>query len=127
MPAPMSSKFNILLIAVYGVLGISATGRAVYQLATKFDEAPISYSLSALAAVVYVFATILMVRGNVTLTRLTMAFELLGVLTIGLLSLSAPELFNHATVWSRFGAGYGYLPLALPIIGLYWIRRMAAK
>ena len=127
MPAPKSSKFNILLIAVYGVLGISATGRASYQLATKFNEAPISYTLSALAAVVYILATIFMIRENVRFARLTMAFELLGVLTIGLLSLSIPELFNHATVWSRFGAGYGYLPLVLPILGLYWIRRMAAK
>lgn len=125
MPTQKSSKFNILLIAVYGVLGISATGRASFQLITKFSEAPVSYALSALAAVVYIVATIYMIRGNVFFARLTMAFELLGVLTVGLLSQMVPELFNHATVWSRFGAGYGYLPLALPIIGLFWIRRIA--
>jgi hypothetical protein len=27
------------------------------------------------------------------------------------------------TVWSRFGAGYGYLPLALPVAALVWLRR----
>ena len=25
-------------------------------------------------------------------------------------------------LWSDFGAGYGYFPLALPILGLLWLR-----
>jgi hypothetical protein len=28
-----------------------------------------------------------------------------------------------ATVWSNFGLGYLLIPLALPIIGLWWLRR----
>jgi hypothetical protein len=29
------------------------------------------------------------------------------------------------TVWSSFGAGYGYVPLVLPVLGLLWLRRTA--
>jgi hypothetical protein len=24
-------------------------------------------------------------------------------------------------VWSRFGAGYGYVPVILPVLGLMWL------
>jgi hypothetical protein len=44
-------------------------------------------------------------------------------LTIGVVSLLAPELFVEASIWSGFGSGYGYLPLVLPILGLLWIRK----
>jgi len=30
---------------------------------------------------------------------------------------------NDATVWSGFGSGYGYVPLVLPFIGLWWLHR----
>jgi hypothetical protein len=50
-------------------------------------------------------------------------FELFGVLTVGTLSLTAPELFQHPSVWSGFGLGYGFIPLALPILGLIAIFR----
>ena len=33
------------------------------------------------------------------------------------------ELFNEATVWSHFGQGYGYIPLILPFLGLFWLLR----
>jgi len=42
---------------------------------------------------------------------------------VGSLSFLVPELFAHASVWSGFGSGYGFLPLALPILGLVWINR----
>ena len=42
---------------------------------------------------------------------------------MGLLSVVSPELFPKASVWSHFGAGYGYVPLVLPIIGLIWLWR----
>ena len=54
---------------------------------------------------------------------MSVVFELLGVLAVGTLSFVAPELFDHASVWSGFGSGYGYLPLVLPVLGLLWIRK----
>lgn len=118
-----------LLIAVYGVFALSATARATFQLITKFEEAPLAYSLSAISAIVYVVATLALAKGDRwrTLAYVTVGFELLGVLAVGLLSLLLPELFAHPSVWSLFGAGYAFIPLALPILGLIWLRRQDAR
>jgi hypothetical protein len=118
------------LIAVYGVLALAATFRSFFQIATKFEEAPLAYSLSALAAVVYVVATIaLIARGPVwrAVAKTAITFELVGVLTVGLLSVMIPSLFAHASVWSFFGMGYLFIPLILPILGLLWLARDAKK
>jgi hypothetical protein len=47
--------------------------------------------------------------------------ELAGVLAVGTLGRSVPERFPDATVWSGYGAGYGYVPLILPVAGLAWL------
>lgn len=115
------------LVILYAVLAIAATGRSVYQVATKFDSAPFAYSLSALAAVVYILATIALARGNRGLALGAMIFELAGVLIIGSLTAAAPGLFPSDTVWSGFGAGYLYIPLALPVVGLWWLRKESTR
>ena len=48
-------------------------------------------------------------------------FELVGVLVVGTLSLTHPELFDHPTVWSGYGIGYVLVPLVLPFLGLWWL------
>lgn len=118
-----------LLIAVYGVFALSATARASYQLLTKFADAPLAYSLSAISALVYIIATIALANGDRlrALAYITVGFELLGVVAVGLLSLFLPALFAHPSVWSLFGVGYAYIPLALPILGLIWLRRQDAR
>jgi hypothetical protein len=118
-----------LLIAVYGVFALSSTARASFQLITKFEEAPLAYSLSAAAALVYVVATLALAKGDRlrTLAYIAVGFELAGVLSVGLLSVLLPELFAHPSVWSMFGAGYAFIPLALPILGLIWLRRQDAR
>ena len=112
-----------LVIAIYGVFALSATVRASYQLLRKYDDAPVAYWLSLLSAVVYVVATFALAKGNFKLARYTLIFELVGVLAVGSLSLAVPELFAHPTVWSFFGIGYGFIPLLLPVFGLWWISR----
>jgi hypothetical protein len=115
-----------LLILVYAVFAVSSTARASFQVITKFEEAPLAYSLSLLSALVYILATVSLARSGTTWNRVAVAavvFELVGVLSVGTLSFVAPELFDHASVWSGFGSGYGYLPLVLPILGLIWIRK----
>ena len=47
-----------ILIAVYAVFALAATGRSSVQLIQKADQAPLAYCLSALAAVVYIAATL---------------------------------------------------------------------
>lgn len=115
-----------LLIAVYGVFALAATARAGFQIATKFSEAPIAYLLSAVAAAVYIVATISLARPGLRAYRVSLvaiSIELLGVITVGLLSIVDAEAFPHETVWSGFGRGYGYVPLILPILGFLWLRR----
>lgn len=115
-----------LLILVYAVFAVSSTARASFQVITKFEEAPLAYSLSLLSALVYILATVSLARSGTTWNKVAVAavvFELVGVLSVGTFSFVAPELFDHASVWSGFGSGYGYLPLVLPILGLIWIRR----
>jgi amino acid transporter len=117
-----------LLIAVYAVFALAATARSAVQIATKFDEAPLAYLLSAFAAVVYIVATVCLARGNRTSRRVatvSIVVELVGVLTVGTLSLVDTQAFPDATVWSGFGQGYGYVPLVLPVLGLWWLRRTA--
>ena len=115
-----------LLIAVYGVLALAATGRSFVQIVAKFDEAPLAYSLSALAALVYIVATVaLIARGGIwyRIAWITIGFELLGVLVVGTLSLLDPALFPHDTVWSVYGRGYLFIPLVLPILGMWWLAK----
>ena len=115
-----------LLILVYAVFAVSSTARASFQVITKFEEAPLAYSLSLLSALVYILATVSLARSGPTWHKVaiySVIFELVGVLSVGTLSFVAPELFDHASVWSGFGSGYGYLPLVLPVLGLIWIQR----
>jgi hypothetical protein len=119
-----------VLIAVYGVFAIAATSRSAVQIATRFDNAPLAYLLSAAAAIIYVLATIALARGGRTSRRIALAacgIELAGVLTVGALSVFDPEAFPDATVWSTFGSGYGFIPLVLPVLGLLWIRKTAPR
>ena len=117
-----------LLIAVYGVFALSASARASFQLFTKFEDAPLAYSLSALSAFVYIIATVALARGarSRSLGWSAVGFELLGVIAVGTLSIVLPELFAHPSVWSGFGSGYAYIPLILPILGLAWLWRERA-
>jgi cytochrome bd-type quinol oxidase subunit 2 len=118
-----------ILILVYGVFALAATARAGVQIATQFDEAPLAYVLSAVAAVIYCAATFALAKATRFSRRVaTVAIivELVGVVGIGAFSYAVPEDFPDATVWSHFGQGYGFVPLVLPILGLLWLRRTSS-
>lgn len=129
-----ASGIGRVLVAVYAILAIAALGRSIFQIIDRFDEAPIAFSLSAVAAVVYVLATIALAAGWDRLAWVTISFELAGVLLVGALSVFAPQLLGldsadpfgrEATVWSAFGAGYLFVPLVLPVLGILWLRSRA--
>ena len=116
-----------VLIHVYAVFALSATGRSSVQLAEKAGEAPLAYGLSAFAAVVYCVATYCLAKPGPTTTRLAWAavtVELVGVLVVGTLTVADPALFPDDTVWSTYGSGYGYVPAVLPFLGLAWLWRV---
>ena len=82
-----------VLVAVYGVFALAACARAGVQIATRFDEAPLAYLLSAFAGVIYVVATIMLARGTRTsrkVATVAIVVELVGVLTVGTLSVLDP-------------------------------------
>lgn len=129
------SGIGRVLVFVYGVLALAATGRSVFQIIDRYHEAPVAFTLSALAAVVYILATVaLIVPGRVwyRIAWITISFELAGVLIIGTLSLFAPEALGlsgvdpfgrDATVWSVYGMGYLFIPLVLPVLGMFWLAK----
>ncbi|WP_432134465.1 MULTISPECIES: hypothetical protein [unclassified Streptomyces] len=117
---------GMLLVWLYGVMVVGAVSRSVYQIATEFDRAPLAYSLSAVAGVVYGFITYTLVRGGETARRvasLCCAAELAGVLIVGTWTVVDPSAFPDATVWSKYGMGYVFIPVLLPVSALYWLRR----
>ena len=111
-----------LLVAVYGVFAVAASSRAGLQLATSLSDAPVAYVLSALAALVYVVATVALARSARRVALWACGFELAGVLVVGTLSLLLPDAFPDETVWSGYGIGYGLVPLVLPVLGLLRLR-----
>ncbi|MFY2789067.1 hypothetical protein [Rhodococcus sp. KRD162] len=118
--------FGRFLIAVYAVFAVAATSRSIVQLTTRFDEAPVAYLLSAFAAVVYIVATFGLARATEASRRVVTVsciIELVGVIGIGTLSYIQPQDFPEPTVWSHFGSGYLFIPVVLPIAGLWWLRK----
>ncbi|MFD7436974.1 hypothetical protein [Streptomyces sp. NPDC059861] len=119
---------GVLLVWLYGVMVVGAVSRSAYQIATEFDHAPLAYSLSALAGIVYGFITYTLVRGGETARRAAQvccAAELVGVLVVGTWTLVEPSAFPDATVWSDFGMGYLFIPVLLPVSALWWLRKAA--
>ena len=120
-----ASGFGRVLVAVYGLFALAATARSAVQIATKFHEAPPAYLLSAFAAVIYIVATVSLARGDAAARRVAtvaISIELAGVITVGAVSELVPDAFPQATVWTGFGSGYGFVPLVLPLVGLWWLR-----
>jgi hypothetical protein len=112
-----------VLVAVYAVFALSASARSIVQIATDFDAAPLAYSLSAVAAVVYIVATFALARGIRPLAWTACGVEAIGVFVVGTISVTASQDFPDATVWSVYGQGYGYVPAVLPLLGLAWLWR----
>ncbi len=128
-PEARNTGAGRLLVAVYAVFALSSTARALFQIATKFDEAPLAYLLSAFAAVVYIVATVGLAKsgsGSYKVSVAAVGIEMVGVLAVGIFGLVDPAALPDDTVWSGFGAGYGYVPLILPVLGLWWLYRHRA-
>jgi hypothetical protein len=114
-----------VVVAIYAVLATAATFRSAVQILRDFGDAPLAYALSAVAALVYLLATVALARGGRwrPVAWAAVVTELAGVLVVGALSVARTDLFPDATVWSGFGQGYGYVPAVLPLLGLWWLSR----
>ncbi|WP_375388098.1 hypothetical protein [uncultured Amnibacterium sp.] len=127
---PRTSGPGRTLIVFYFIMTIAALFRSVYQLITAFGTAPLAIVLSFVAGVIYLVATVGLIRTGRTAYRVAFAaitFELVGVVVVGALSLLLPDVFPFMyTVWWGFGLGYLLIPLALPILGLLFLRSQRA-
>ncbi|MBW8173760.1 hypothetical protein K0651_11945 [Ornithinimicrobium sp. Arc0846-15] len=113
-----------VIFAMYVVFVIGSVSRATFQIITEFSVAPLAYTLSAIAAAIYVVATVSLAFSGPRawwVSMVTISIELAGVLIVGTWSDLAPQSFPDATVWSNYGQGYLFIPVILPIIGLWWL------
>jgi hypothetical protein len=122
---------RIILIVVYSILGLAAAGRATVQILEKFADAPVAYAVSALSAIVYIVIAVALWRGWETVALVGSSVELIGVLVVGTLGFVDSDLWPDETVWTGFGSGYGWVPVLLPLVALYFLvkgrqRRAAA-
>lgn len=123
-----SHGFGRMLVAVYAVFALAASARSIYQLIAEVDaDTAVPYAMSAFAGIVYIAATYALATNHRRLALITIGTELVGVILVGILTLVDDELFADQTVWSEFGRGYGFIPLVLPFVGLWWLRRTGAR
>lgn len=118
-----------VIVGLYTVLALAAAGRAGVQLADDPGHAPFAYGLTAVAAVVYIAGAFLLRRPEPrarAAARAVCLAEFAGVLVVGTLSLIERDWFPDSSVWSLYGAGYGFVPLFLPPAALWWLGRVGA-
>ena len=119
--APERQGPALALASLYALFALAAGARSGVQLATHAGDAPIPYALSAVAAAIYLAGAVVLHRQRpdaLRTLRILCTIELAGVLLVGTLSIIVSHDFPDATVWSQFGAGYGLMPLVLPLLGL---------
>jgi hypothetical protein len=126
-PSPvLRGDAHTALLAAYSILAFAAVGRSTYELIAKFDEAPVAYLLSAFAALIYLVACWAIWRGDrigILVGRVACTFELIGVLIVGTITTFGLDnnAFPVGTVWSYYGRDYGWLPLVVPALALWWL------
>jgi hypothetical protein len=118
-----------VLVLGYGFFTLASGSRSLVQLGFHFHRAPTAYILSAVAALIYGINAVVVARtdhaGSGVLAARLFVLELAGVLAVGTASVIRPSWFADASAWSGFGIGYGFVPLALPLLGLLWLHKRA--
>ena len=119
----MNPIARIGLVVAYAVLALAALGRSSYQIGTKFDQAPVPYTISAISALLYLVIAVALVRRSSKVALVGTFIELLGVLVVGTLGIVEPRWWPDETVWTGFGSAYGWVPLILPMLALWALLR----
>ncbi len=114
---------RIALVVAYAVLALAALGRSSFQISTKFADAPLPYSISAVSAVLYAVIAFALWRGANKLALIGSSIELAGVVVVGALGYIESSWWPDETVWTGFGSAYGWVPLALPVLALWALLR----
>lgn len=124
-PVAKSGPHQVLLM-VYALFTLAAGARSLVQIVTQWHVAPVAYVLSLAAAATYALGYVAIsraVQGKAGFAKRMLWIELGGVFVVGTLSLVHRAWFADASVWSDYGIGYGFVPVVLPVTGLWWLRR----
>jgi hypothetical protein len=126
---PRTSGPGRTLIVFYFIMTIAALARSIFEIVVHLGTAPFAYLLSLFAGLVYLVATIALITPGRTAFRVAataITIELVGVLVVGTISVIDTALFpfsgDRSTVWAYYGLEYLLIPLALPILGLLFLR-----
>ncbi|MCO5244922.1 MAG: hypothetical protein M9927_14035 [Anaerolineae bacterium] len=117
------SAIGYVLGISYPLLALSTGARGVYQLFFRDDLPKLAPALSIFSSLLYLVAAVGFFKRSPRAWRVSvtaLSIEAIGVLTVGTLSILAPDLLGH-TAWSRFGMDYGFFPLIQPLLGLSWL------
>ena len=118
-----------ILSFCYGLWAVAALSRAGYQYLFRrpLDLTPTHISLFVGLLYVLIIAGLRRhTPGAWWLTLALLLVELAGVLLIGTIDLLWRP-FPYSSVWSAYGAGYLFMPLVLPIVGLLYLTRPATR
>ena len=119
----MNPIARLILIVLYSILGLAAAGRSTVQILERFNEAPVPYTLSAISACLYVLIAVALWRGWHTVALVGTIVELVGVITVGTLGYVESSWWPDETVWTGYGSAYGWVPVLLPIVALWFLVR----
>jgi hypothetical protein len=114
----------------YGLWSFSALGRSSYEYLFKPNVPTyVPAHLSTFVGVLYIFIIAGLRKRSprwwwVTLSLLIV--ELAGVLLVGTIDVIWHP-FPYATVWSKYGIGYFFMPLVLPFAGLAYLLRKETR
>lgn len=135
MPRLVGAGTLTVLVAVYAVLVMAAVGRSAFQIIDHFQKAPIAISISAVSALVYVLAMVALIAHRGAWYRVawvTVSVEFAGVIIVGTITTFFPDALGRdsgnafgdtSTVWTVFGQGYWFVPLVLPLAGMWWLKK----
>lgn len=107
------------MAALYAFWALAVCSRALWQYTVGHNIA-LPTHLSALAGILYLLVAYWAWHGYVRALRVGLIIECCGVIVVSIYEQFAP--MEYATAWSHFGAGYLYIPLVLPLVGLIMTR-----
>ena len=114
----------------YALWSFSALGRSSWEYLFKQNVATyVPAHLSTFVGVLYIFIIVGLRRRTPRWWRITLALlivELAGVLIVGTIDV-VWRPFPYATVWSKYGIGYFFMPLVLPFVGLAYLLRKETR
>lgn len=110
-------------VALYGFWSVAVLSRALYQYATRpLPHLPTHLSLCA--GLIYLGITVAAWSGHTRWVRAGLWIELAGVCIVS--TVEHWWRLPYTSAWSGYGSGYVWLPLVLPIAGLWLSRQRAA-